>query len=503
MPVKQAIQAVQYLRMSTERQVYSTARQADRIAAYALMHDFNVIRTYADEGKSGLHLKGREGLQRLLADVLSEDRDFQAILVYDVSRWGRFQDTDEGAHYEFLCRRAGVSVHYCAETFENDGSLTAAVMKSLKRVMAGEFSRDLSDRVFSAQCRLAAMGFKMGGAATYGLRRLLIDQQGNPRVILKHREYKISGTDRVTLIPGPPDEVATVKRIFRWSAHGGLSDKQIATRLNDQGVASVTGGVWTREIVRRLLMSEVYIGTAVYNRRSSRLDHRSYAVPEDQWVRKAKAFTPLIDRATFNKAQSVRCNRRVNRLSDAELLDQLRRILAEHGRLCSRLIMATTGPDTQTYQKRFGSLDAAYRKVGYFQRHLGPAPESPSLVEEARTFARRVANGLRRQGFSVGSDTVPGLFSVNRSIALATTLVRHQSEKRGQFWAVRINRSYTLDYVFAGLMRADGKGIQTHLLLPIDRFPAAAEMVIKDGPNKIGDFIVPGIADLAARISQA
>ncbi|ATE65510.1 homing endonuclease associated repeat-containing protein [Rhizorhabdus dicambivorans] len=205
-------------------------------------------------------------------------------------------------------------------------------------------------------------------------------------------------------------------------------------------------------------------------------------------MRKAKAFTPLIDRATFNKAQSVRHNRRVNRLSDAELLDQLRRILSEHGRLCSRLIMATTGPDTQTYQKRFGSLDAAYHKVGYFQRHLGPAPESPSLFEEARAFARKVANGLRRQGLSVSTDTVPGLFRVNHSIAFATTLVRHQSEKRGQFWAVRINRSYSLDYVFAGLMRADGKAVQTHLLLPVNRFPPSAEMVIKDGPNKIGQL---------------
>lgn len=41
--------------------------------------------------------------------------------VYDVSRGGRFQDTDESAHYEFLCRRAEIAVPYCAEQFENDG----------------------------------------------------------------------------------------------------------------------------------------------------------------------------------------------------------------------------------------------------------------------------------------------------------------------------------------------------------------------------------------------
>ena len=39
-----------------------------------------------------------------------------AILVYYVSRWGSFQDTDESAHYEFACKSAGVPVHYCAET---------------------------------------------------------------------------------------------------------------------------------------------------------------------------------------------------------------------------------------------------------------------------------------------------------------------------------------------------------------------------------------------------
>ena len=54
------------------------------------------------------------------------------VLVYDVSRWGRYQDTDEAAHYEFLCKRAGVPIHYCAEQFPNDGSVPAAILKALK-----------------------------------------------------------------------------------------------------------------------------------------------------------------------------------------------------------------------------------------------------------------------------------------------------------------------------------------------------------------------------------
>jgi DNA invertase Pin-like site-specific DNA recombinase len=62
-------------------------------------------------------------LKNLISDVLLDRADFDCILVYDVSRWGRFQDADESAHYEFICKQAGVRGEYCAEEFQNDGSL--------------------------------------------------------------------------------------------------------------------------------------------------------------------------------------------------------------------------------------------------------------------------------------------------------------------------------------------------------------------------------------------
>lgn len=70
--------------------------------------------------------------------------DFNFILVYDVSRWGRFQDADESAYYEYICKRAGINVAYCAEQFENDGSPVSTIVKGVKRAMAGEYSRELS-----------------------------------------------------------------------------------------------------------------------------------------------------------------------------------------------------------------------------------------------------------------------------------------------------------------------------------------------------------------------
>jgi DNA invertase Pin-like site-specific DNA recombinase len=148
------LRAAQYVRMSTEHQQYSTENQSHAIRIYAERRGIEIVRTYADEGRSGLRLAGREALTRLIADVQSGKADFEAILVYDVSRWGRFQDADKSAYYEHICTRAGISVHYCAEQFENDGSPVSTIVKGVKRAMAGEYSRELSTKVFAGQCRL-------------------------------------------------------------------------------------------------------------------------------------------------------------------------------------------------------------------------------------------------------------------------------------------------------------------------------------------------------------
>ena len=117
--------AAQYLRMSTEQQRYSLANQIELIRVYAERHGFTVVKSYEDAGRSGVTTARRDGLKRLLRDVVAGSQPYATILVVDVSRWGRYQNPDEGAHYEFLCREAGVNVCYCAETFDNDDSPTS------------------------------------------------------------------------------------------------------------------------------------------------------------------------------------------------------------------------------------------------------------------------------------------------------------------------------------------------------------------------------------------
>lgn len=221
--------AAQYVRMSTEHQQYSPENQLEVIRQYAASHNMEIVKVYSDHGRSGLNLAGREGLNQLLEDVEKHHVSFTSLLVYDVSRWGRFQDVDESAYYEYVLKRAGIRVHYCAEQFENDGSMSSSVLKTLKRSMAAEYSRELSVKVFAGQCRLIELGFRQGGTAGYGLRRQLIDRDRNPKGLLGSGERKSLQTDRVILVPGPQQEVEVVRHIYE-----AFADKNMAGHGQDQ-----------------------------------------------------------------------------------------------------------------------------------------------------------------------------------------------------------------------------------------------------------------------------
>jgi DNA invertase Pin-like site-specific DNA recombinase len=360
-----AIPAAQYLRMSTEHQQYSLENQSLAIQRYAESHGFEVVRTYSDAARSGLVLGRRTGLQQLLQDVVGGKSDYRVILVYDVSRWGRFQDTDESAHYEFLCKSARVPVHYCAETFTNDNSLPSLIMKALKRTMAGEYSRDLSEKVSAGHKRLTLLGFKAGGVAGYGLRRMLVSASGVQKQVLAFGERKSIATDRVILVPGPPHEVQTVNDIYRMY----ISDKRslcfIARKLNSDGIPRPGHSEWDFMAVRKVLTHPKYIGCAVYGQVSKKLNTPAVKVPKSEWILRPGAFEPIIDPATFAEAQKVLGRHRCQRTDD-DLLDDLRMLLASEGRLSFAVIK--NSPDLMapgTYSNRFGSLRNAYKLIGY------------------------------------------------------------------------------------------------------------------------------------------
>ena len=145
-----------YLRSATQLEGDPLRKQLEAIVPYARDHGMQLIRVYCDECGSGLRNGGRSGLQQMFRDIESGPRDFDALLMLDRSRWGRFQNPDRGACLEFDCKKAGIEVHYCAEE-PADGEIDwSAITKKLKRVMANEYERELAARQRHTDCTSAS-----------------------------------------------------------------------------------------------------------------------------------------------------------------------------------------------------------------------------------------------------------------------------------------------------------------------------------------------------------
>lgn len=436
-----SLRAAQYVRMSTDHQVYSTQNQADAIAAYAARHNITIVRTYADEGRSGLSLDQRQSLKTLISDVLMGRADFDRILVYDVSRWGRFQDADESAHYEFICKEAGVRVEYCAEEFLNDGSLMSTVIKNLKRAMAGEYSRELSAKVFVGQCRITSLGFWHGGPASYGLRRQLVDERGVAKAQLEYGQQKCIQTDRVVLKLGPAVEVNTVKHIFKLFVTKRKCVTQIAAELNANKILTTRGNRWSAQAIDKILTNEKYVGNIVFNRRSFKLKERVIDNPPEMWIRRNNVLEPVIAAEIFAKAQKLIEKRRY-RLTDQEALDRVSALWRRKGHLSNDAIIAARNvPDTSTYIRRFGSLTKAYRQIGFRpkSRYLWAETEARmrAIIDDA---VAEIVSKVIKSGYSATFDTNARLLTMNDDFAVCIGSARCIAEGDLLRWHVRVDR---------------------------------------------------------------
>lgn len=466
-PQAAPVPAAQYVRMSTDHQKYSTANQAAALQRYAELHGMVIVRTYADEGKSGLRLAGRDGLKQLIADVQDGTADFEVLLVFDVSRWGRFQDADESAYYEYLCRRAGVRVVYCAEPFENDGTPIATIVKSVKRAMAGEFSRELSAKVMAGQLRLVRLGFKQGGPAGLGYRRLLLDSAGRPKAVLERGQRKSLQDDRVVLTLGPPEEIATVQEIFQRFVTAGENCERIAAALNRRGAPGGRAGRWTRSGVVCVLTNEKYIGNTVFGRTTNHLKQRLRRLPPETWVRMEGTHPPLVSPELF-AAAAIRFAATANRQSNEDLLDELRALQAKHGRLSRRLIDAWPGlPSAETIANRFGGIDAAYERVGYRRPRGGIRGRRVVNAGSRKTaVVVRAVGALRARG-AVVRDLRDGVFEVNGEFTFRITAARPLRLSTGApKWKPRIRSGTPVDFRVVARLEPIGEEILDYFIFP-------------------------------------
>ena len=460
--------AAAYVRMSTDHQQYSTKNQMDVISEYGKKHGLKIVKVYSDDGKSGLNIKGRGALGEMIHDVLDHKAHYKSILVFNVSRWGRFQDTDESAYYEFICRQDGVKVHYCAEQFENDGSPISTIIKSIKRTMAGEYSRELSANVYKGACRLVKLGFRQCGAAGYGLRRVLVDANGVKKAEMKMGQQKSLQTDRVVLVAGPPEEVEVVQRIYQQFITDGKVESEIAAGLNAQGLVTDFGRAWNRGTVHQILINEKYIGNNVYSRTSCKLKKKHVSNPPAEWVRAAGAYAGIVSPELFLKVQEI-ILARSRKYSDAEMLDHLRTVLSKHGRISGFLIDEMDGlPSSTAFSHRFGTLINAYLLIGYSPGiDYGFVEENRRLRKRHPELVAEVIEQITALGAHAAWNKESELLDVNHEMRVSIVLCRHTETGAGSSrWLIRLDVSARPDVTVAVRMDANNEGIRDYYVLP-------------------------------------
>jgi DNA invertase Pin-like site-specific DNA recombinase len=450
--------AAQYLRVSTESQVYSLDNQRIAIQEWAALHGFEIVMTYADPGKSGVVLRNRV-LRTLLTDVTSGKATYKAVLVYDVSRWGRFQDLDEAAHYEFLCKSTGIPVYYCAEAFSGDPTMPNLILKALKRSMAAEYSRDLGERTFYRQRKAAEQGFWVGSTPGYGFRRLLMDARGRVKHLLKHGERKSVQSDRIRIVLGPQNEIDCVRHIYEMviRSKGKVRLTEIAQELNRREIRYF-GKRWEAQTVKRILTSPKYYGQLIWGRTARKL-HGTITHPNpSEWVSIKDAIPAIVSRRTFQKVQELRVNTRV-KLSQDKILRRCASILKRKGRLSQPVLNSVPGsPSAATIYKYFGDMWNLYR-------HLNYQPQDSRVLRECeRQHTVKIRNDTLNKIASLCPlhmdviEPAPGLrrlLFVDRVLSVSVLICRRYESNGGYGWIAMPHRRERDLMTLLCLMNAD------------------------------------------------
>jgi len=309
------MKAIAYCRCSTDMQEASIPEQKKSIEEYALRNNLEIIRWFEDEGRSGRNAEDRPAFMSMISYVKNSSNSFKFVLVYDVSRWGRFENPKEATYWEIMIEKYGKKVKYVTEDYVNNDSIGAYVTKVVKDSEASEFSKKLSKVSFRGHRHYAELGYQVGGSAKYGYKRLLVDEHGNPVKILEDGEHKALKTQHVKLVKGDPEEVATVQRIYDLYANKGYGVFRIADILNVENIPAprkkpqaLTKG-WSNSSIWNILHDETYIGWIVWNKNVYKNFFEKDKgwgryKPREEWIICKNAHEPLVDEETFNRVQA-------------------------------------------------------------------------------------------------------------------------------------------------------------------------------------------------------
>jgi hypothetical protein len=186
------------------------------------------------------------------------------------------------------------------------------------------------------------------------------------------------------------------------------------------------------------------------------------------WIRADGAFEPIISSDLFEAAQKIVLDRS-KKLTDEELLDRLRALLAEKGQLSGLLIdEAGDMPSSSVYKNRFLSLIRAYCLVGYRPDRDYSFIETNRRLRELhpKVMTEMIAR-IRSLGGAIVQDPATDLLTVNGEFTASLVVARcHKMESGSLRWAIRLDTGLAPDITVAARMDTQNEAPLDYYLLP-------------------------------------
>ena len=356
-----------YARVSSDRQDVdlSISAQLRALRDYARKNDYIVAREYIDEAESG-RIADRPEFRKMIDEASKPNAPFGEILVWKFSRFTRKRE--HAVAFKSMLRKKGVRVVSITEHADDTptGKLLEAIIESVDEF----YSENLAQEVTRGMREAASRGFWIGSRTPYGYSRVMV--YDGPK-------------KRPTLEPDP-DASRVVKRIFDM-AEAGTGMLHIARALNDEGIASPAGKLWSKNGIHFILRNEVYTGTLIWG---------ANAKDKAEPVRIEKAFPAIISKAKSQRVNSLmrsRAPKVINprRVGSTHLLSGLLKCKA-----CNRALSAQVAKSGQF----------SYYVCQSIMKHGKDACDTPRL--NARRFEEMVLDRIRSNVLTEGNVRGPG-----------------------------------------------------------------------------------------------
>jgi len=309
--------AVGYLRCSTEMQEDSTDQQRAEIQRYADKNGYKVIGWYTDEAQSGTTFLRRPAFVEMLNVARSKQAQFQYILVYDESRWGRAQDLSENSYWKSVLRfEYNIQVVIVKTNSVTGNQFTDRIVEFIESAQASEFSWRQSVSTLRGCKDNASKGFSSGGSAPYGYKRIAINKTTRTKIRDLAPGEHITEDEKAVWALGDPEEVEIVKRMFECKIKG-MGYVPIADMLNGENIPPPKRGRWRNKnqrwsgiSVRTILANPTYYGVRVYNRfpqsHISGPEKKTWLNPPEEWVIFENAHPAIVSKEAFELANRDR-----------------------------------------------------------------------------------------------------------------------------------------------------------------------------------------------------